>query len=84
MVDHVAPLGRFILARAPKPVLVSDREVEKLQLRVLGNIQDNISLGLRDCEVKNGTLVINLTPDMAMAAAKELMQLARIAKGRII
>lgn len=74
MVDHVLDIKR-------KPFIVAGRTVETVQLQVLGNIKDNIRIGVRDAEVRSdGSVVINLTPDMAQSLAKELVNLSR--KGR--
>ena len=78
MVDYVTDLERT-------PFVLSGRTVEALHLRVLGNIKDHIRIGLQGVDVKaDGTAIVNLTPDQAIAVAKELTQLAHIAKRRII
>jgi len=74
MVDHVLDLKRT-------PFILADRTISTLQLQVLGCIKDHIRIGLRDVETRSdGSVVINLTPDMAIAMAKELMALARKGK----
>lgn len=72
--DHVLDINR-------RPFVLAGRTVSTIQLQVLGNIKDNIKIGIRDAEVlSDGRVVVNLTPDLATALAKELMNLAR--KGR--
>jgi hypothetical protein len=66
MVDHIAPMGKFIVA---------GREVHKVRLRVGINW---IDLDVTRCEVdKAGMLVVNIPPEPAMRIAKELNTLAR-------
>lgn len=74
MVDHVADLKRT-------PFVLAGRTISTIQLQVLGNIKDNIRIGVRDVETRSdGSVVVNLTPDQAQALGKELLALAR--KGR--
>ena len=74
MVDHVADLRRT-------PFILADRAVTTIQLQVLGCIKDHIRIGIKGADVRaDGTLIVNIAPEQAMALAKELMNLAR--KGR--
>ena len=74
MVDYVTDLKC-------RPFVLAGRTVSAIQLQVLGNIKDNIRLGIAGADVRSdGSLVVNLAPDQAQALAKELMSLAR--KGR--
>jgi len=71
MTDHVADLKRT-------PFVLAGRTIAVIQLQVLGNIKDNIRIGIRDAEVRSdGSVVVNLTPDLATQLAKELLNLAR-------
>jgi len=76
MVDYVADLKQ-------RQFIVADRNVSMIQLQVIGNIKDNIRIGVIGAEVRtNGSLVVNLSSEQALALGKELMNLAR--KGRFI
>jgi hypothetical protein len=72
--DYVTDIKR-------RPLILADRTISAIQLQVLGNIKDNIRIGVTGAEVRSdGSVVINFAPDQAQALAKELMNLAR--KGR--
>lgn len=61
-----------------QPFILAGREVRTIQLQVLGHIQENIRLGVEGVEVtRDGRVVVNLTPEFALAMARELVNLAR-------
>lgn len=72
--DHVLDKNR-------RPFILAGRTISTIQLQVLGNIKDNIKIGVRDAEaLSDGRVVVNLTPDLATSLANELLNLAK--KGR--
>jgi hypothetical protein len=75
MVDHVLDLKRT-------PFILADRNVTTIQLQVLGAIRDSIRIGMaKGVDVRSdGSVIVNISPDMASKIAHELLNLAR--KGR--
>jgi hypothetical protein len=70
VVDHVLDLKRT-------PFILAGREINTIQLQVLGAIKDHIRIGLKGVETRSdGSVIVNIAPSQAEALGKELLILA--------